>query len=52
MSDLDIYEHHQLIRDTVGYDVISEIDVFDLPEIMKFLNIVHKYSNMVDLLNE
>lgn len=49
MKDIQIYEEHFLIRDTIGYEIISKIDVFDLPEVFKFLKICQNYNKMIEL---
>lgn len=46
MDNLDIIDHHDLIRETVGYNTIKEIDIFDLPYVMEFLKIVNNYQKM------
>jgi hypothetical protein len=51
MSDLNIIEEHIIIRETVGYDGIKDIDVFDLPEVLRFLKIVHNYQKIYNLSN-
>lgn len=50
--DWEIALEHQLIRETVGYDVISKIDILDLPVVMNFLQIVKNYTKINSLLNE
>ncbi len=42
----EVIEEHDIIRETVGYDMISEIDVVDLPEVLHFLKICHNYTKM------
>lgn len=46
MKNLQIIEQHILIRDTCGYDVISKVDVFDMPQILQFLLICQNYKKM------
>jgi hypothetical protein len=38
-----------IIRNTIGYDLISEIDVCDVPNVLKFLKIVDNYINMSEI---
>ena len=53
MKDIDIVDEHTLIRDTVGYEMISKIDdVFDIPEVLKFLKIVDNYNKMTEALKK
>ena len=49
MGSIQIIDHHTVIRDTVGYDVLKEIDVIDLPEVIKFLKIVNNYIRMKNI---
>jgi len=41
-----LIEERDIIRETVGYDVISKVDLIDLPAVMEFLNIVNNYNRM------
>lgn len=41
-----LIEEHDIIRETVGYDLISKVDLIDLPAVMEFLNIVNNYNRM------
>ena len=41
-----LIEEHDIIRETVGYDVINKVDLIDLPAVMEFLNIVNNYNRM------
>ena len=52
MNDIDIVEEHFLIRYTIGYEIISEIDVFDIPEVLRFLKIVNNYNKMNEALKK
>lgn len=47
MKDLDIIVEHIIIRETVGYDLISKIEVCDLPSVLHFLKIVNNYQRMI-----
>lgn len=49
MNPLQIIDEHTVIRETVGYKLIEKIDVVDLPEVLKFLNIVWNYMKMVEI---
>jgi hypothetical protein len=46
MEALKIIDNHRIIRETVGYDFISEIDLVDLPQVMKFLKVVYNYQRL------
>lgn len=52
MDNLDIIDHHDLIRETIGYDTIKEIDIFDLPSVMQFLKIVNNCQRMQRLIDK
>ena len=52
MKNSEIIDHHTIIRDTVGYDAIKNIDIFDLPSVMEFLKIIYNYERMKRQLNE
>jgi hypothetical protein len=47
MNDLQIIDQHIIIRETVGYALLDEIDVVDMPEFLRFLKIVYNYKNML-----
>ena len=49
MKDTDIINHHMIIRETIGYDCIAQIDEFDIPQVMKFLEIIWNYSRMKEI---
>ena len=48
-NELQTIDEHNLIRDTIGYNTIQQIEVSDLPNVLKFLKIVSNYSKMIDL---
>ena len=52
MNALDIVDEHIIIRETVGYDGIKDVEVYDMPEVIKFLKIVYNYQKMINLENE
>jgi hypothetical protein len=52
MNELQLVENHILIRETVGYEIISKIDVLDLPEVFGFLKIVNNYIKMSNINND
>ena len=49
MSCLQTIQDHVIIRDTVGYEAISKIDVMDMPKVMEFLKVVNNYIKMSKL---
>lgn len=49
MDTLDLIEEHIVIRGTVGYEVLPDIEIEDVPEVMKFLKIVYNYKRMSNL---
>jgi hypothetical protein len=46
MKDYQIIDEHIIIRETVGYDILKDIEVSDIPNVLKFLKIVFNYKNM------
>ena len=46
MKELQTIEEHILIRNTIGYDVIKDIDVCDMPNVIRFLRIIDNYLKM------
>lgn len=45
-NPLDIIDEHTIIRETVGYEFISRIEIEDLPEVLDFLKVVWNYNKM------
>ena len=39
-------DEHQIIRETVGYDVIADVKIEDLPSVIDFLRICNNYVKM------
>jgi len=52
MDALNIIDEHIIIRETIGYEGIKDVEVYDLPEVLKFLKIVYNYQKMVNLENK
>ncbi len=52
MDALEIIDEHMIIRNTVGYDAIKDIEVYDLPTVLGFLKVVNNYMRMKNLLDE
>lgn len=55
MSPLDLIDEHEVIRETVGYEFLNNVELVDIPEIMGFLKIVYNYkkiNNLTKLTNE
>lgn len=51
-----IYDEHILLRNLEekgisSYDLIKQVDVFDIPEVLSFFSIIEKYLKMKELLN-
>ena len=46
MKDYETILHHEIIRNTVGYDFISDLDLFDLLAVINFLEITLDYSKL------
>jgi len=52
MNTLDLIEEHIIVRETVGYKVLNNIEIEDIPEVIKFLKIVYNYKRMTNLENK
>jgi hypothetical protein len=55
MKPLDLIDEHLIIRETVGYEFLNNVELVDIPEIMGFLKIVYNYkkiNNLTKLTNE
>lgn len=55
MSPLDLIDEHEVIRETVGYEFLNNVELVDIPEIIGFLKIVYNYkkiNNLTKLTNE
>lgn len=52
MSVLQTIDEHLYIRETVGYDIIKEVPLEDLPTVISFLKIVYNYNRMKERLKE
>lgn len=52
MNAIETINQHMIIRETIGYDGIKEIEVYDLPQVMDFLKIVHNYQRMQNLISK
>jgi hypothetical protein len=46
MKDTDIIDEHLIIRETVGYEVLNQVPIEDMPKVMEFLQIVYNYNRM------
>jgi hypothetical protein len=51
MNIIQTIDEHILIRETCGYETISKVDVFDIPQVLKFLKICHNYTKMQNIEN-
>ena len=51
MSPLDQIDEHQIIRETVGYEFLNNVELCDIPEVMKFLKIVYNYKKITRINN-
>ena len=49
MNSIDIIDEHIVIRETVGYEILNQVDVIDVPTVIDFLKIVYNYSRMKKL---
>ena len=51
MNALDLIDEHQIIRETVGYEFLNNIELVDIPEVMKFLKVIYNYKKLSGLQN-
>jgi hypothetical protein len=51
-NSLEIIDQHMIVRDTIGYDGIKNIEVYDLPQVIEFLTIVWNYTKMSNIMKE
>lgn len=49
MKDYQIIDEHLIIRETIGYEKLNQIEIHDLPNVLKFLRIVSNYTKMVKI---
>jgi hypothetical protein len=52
MNPLQIIDEHDIIRETVGYDGIKDVELWDLPAVLQFLKIVYNYQKLKRIENE
>jgi hypothetical protein len=46
IENMNLIDEHIIIRETVGYDFLSDVELVDIPELMKFLKIVYNYKKL------
>lgn len=46
MNPFEIIDEHDIIRETIGYDGIKDIELWDLPAVLQFLKIVYNYQKL------
>jgi len=52
MDVLQTINEHMIIRETCGYDVIKNVEVYDIPNVMQFLTICWNYEKMSNIEKE
>ena len=52
MNGIEIIDEHIIIRETIGYDGIKDVEFWDLPGVLQFLKIVYNYQKMVNLVKQ
>lgn len=52
MNHIDIIDEHLVIRETVGYEVLNQVPIEDMPKVMEFLKIVYNYNRMKKVVKE
>jgi hypothetical protein len=51
-NPLELMDEHMIIRDTIGYESIKDIEVYDLPQVIEFLTVVWNYTKMSNIMKE
>jgi hypothetical protein len=49
MKPLDLIDEHEIIRETVGYEFLNNVELVNIPEVMGFLKIVYNYKKINNL---
>ena len=52
MNPITTIEQHEVIRKTIGYNLLSQIDLVDLPVVIEFLTVVNNYNNLKRIENQ
>ena len=52
MNHIDIIDEHSIIRETVGYEVLNQVPVEDMPKVLEFLKILYNYNRMKKVVEE
>ena len=48
---IDIINFNLVIRNTVGYEFLNQVELKDLPSLYEFLNIVYKYNMLNNIIS-
>jgi hypothetical protein len=49
MNPLDLIDEHEIIRETVGYEFLNNVELVDIPQVIGFLKIVYNYKKINNL---
>lgn len=52
MNNIKIINQHILIRNTIGYELLSKTDVYDISILLSFLTVVDNYCKMKKHVNK
>jgi len=52
VNHIDIIDEHLIIRETVGYEVLNQVPIEDMPKVIEFLKIVYNYNRMKRVVKE
>jgi hypothetical protein len=52
MNPFEIIDEHCIIRETIGYDGIKDVELYDLPAVLQFLKVVYNYQKIKRIENE
>ena len=49
MNELQIINNSIAIKETIGFKILDEFEVVDIPNVIKFCNIVYNYLKMSEV---
>jgi len=52
MNELQIIDNSIAIKETIGFKFLDGIDVIDIPNVIKFCNIVYNYMKMSEVISK
>ena len=52
MNELQIINNSIVIKETIGFKLLDEFDIIDIPNVIKFCNIIWNYQKMCKIKEE